>query len=87
MPNSVLLFGRHNELQIAIAGRSDTIKPPSEVAANKGYFAYPSLSPRGNVLAWGFAREKDDSGHSLRFALGVFSLAERTWKTFGGLRK
>jgi len=85
MPDSSLLFGRHDDLRLALPDHSETIKPPVEVAANHGYFAFPSISPKGDLIAWGFAREveKESSEHSVRFVLGVFSVAGQAWKIFG----
>ncbi len=85
MPDSLLLFGRHDDLRLAKPDHPERIKPPAEVAANQGYFAFPSISPKGDLIAWGFAREvpKEHSERALKFVLGVFSVAGRTWKTFG----
>jgi len=85
MPGSSLLFGRHDDLRLTTPDHSEAIKPPGEVAANQGYFAYPSISPKGDLIAWGFAREVKEEfpAHPARFVLGVLSVAGRTWKTFG----
>ena len=85
MPDSTLLFGTYDELRIVTPDRAAAIKPPIEVPANHGYFGYPSISPKGNLIAWGFAvgLRKDRPEHPARFALGVFSLTEQKWTTYG----
>ena len=84
-PDSLLLFGTYGELRIATPSRVQALRPLGEVAANQGYFVYPSISPRGDLLAWGFAKElqTERTEHRARFALGVFSLREEKWKTYG----
>jgi hypothetical protein len=57
MPNSVLLFGEYGQLQVVTPGREQVVRPPVDLKYNGGYFAYPSLAPRGDVIAWGFAME------------------------------
>jgi Tol biopolymer transport system component len=85
MPESVLLFGTYSELRIVTRDGSDTIKPPVDVKYNQGYLVYPSISPRGDLIAWGFATrlQHDSTQTRARFAFGLYSLAERKWKTYG----
>lgn len=92
LPDSVLLFGSYDELQISLPGRVETIKPPVEVKANGGYLAYPSISPRGNLIAWGFATQIEKVPqiacvlslcYQAQFTLGVYSLSNKVWKTYG----
>jgi hypothetical protein len=85
LPKSVLLFGDYNELRVVTPDWSEQLRPPVDLKYNGGYFAYPSLSPQGDLIAWGFATEawvKWPVVH-IRFALGLYSLAERKWKTYG----
>ena len=61
---------------------------PNDEGFNKGYFAYPALALRGNAIAWGFAtgwRSENRPGNRVRYALGLYSLADRKWKTYGDL--
>lgn len=85
IPESVLLFGTYNNVQVAAPARAQGIQPPVEVGYNHGYFAYPSIAPGGNFVAWGFAVEwqNDRTEHRARFALGFYSLTEHKWKTYG----
>lgn len=85
MRDSALLFGADARLWVATPDSKEAIKPPVEVTYNRGYFLEPSLSPHGDFVAWGFATEvrQDRKDHAARFALGVFRLTEKTWKTFG----
>jgi len=81
MPDSAVIFATYDEVRIVTPNGAETIKPPAEVGANHGYFAYPSISPRGDLIAWGFATGVQEK--RARFTLGVYSLAERKWKTHG----
>jgi Tol biopolymer transport system component len=85
LPDSVLLFGTYDELRVVTPERVLEIKPPVEVGANSGYFGYPGLAPRGDLVAWGFAVafQKDRPRYTIRFALGVYSIKEQKWKTYG----
>lgn len=82
MPDAVLLFAYPGgDLRVLTPDRVLEIKPPVDVPANHGLFNYPSISQRGDLIAWGFAVE----GHPrpTRFGLGVYSIAEQRWKTYG----
>jgi Tol biopolymer transport system component len=85
LPDSIALFGNYNDLRVVSRGKEQVLGPPNNVGYNGGYFASPSLSPRGDAIAWGFvvewqARRRQDRA---RFALGVYSLADQKWSTFG----
>jgi Tol biopolymer transport system component len=43
------------------------------------------MSPRGNLVAWGFATRWDETRrpYQARFALGLYSLADGQWQTYG----
>lgn len=80
--DSVLLFARpYYDVRVVTPNHSLVIPPPFDVPANSGLFNYPSISPRADLVAWGFAVQ----GHPRlrRFALGVYSIAEARWKTYG----
>jgi hypothetical protein len=83
--DSVLLFGDYNELRIVTAEEERLVHPPVNVKYNGGYFAFPSLAPRGDFVAWGFATEAQVAWPDvrIRFALGVYSVAQQRWKTYG----
>jgi hypothetical protein len=86
LPDSVLLFGIYSDLRVVTPDRVLEIKPPVEVGGtNRGYFVYPGLAPRGHLVAWGFVVDwqKDRPRYSARFALGVYSIKEQKWKTYG----
>jgi hypothetical protein len=85
LPNSVLLFGNYNNLWVVAPEWTQHIQPPVDLKYNGGYFAYPSLSPRGDIVAWGFATEArvTPGATRIRFALGLYSIADRRWKTHG----
>src|SRR5262245_55598870 len=79
LPDSILLFATYNELRIVTPEPVLVINPPVEEGANSGYFVYPNLSPKGDLVAWGFAvaYEKDRPRYTIRFALGVYSIKEQ----------
>jgi dipeptidyl aminopeptidase/acylaminoacyl peptidase len=85
MADSVLLFGTYTELRVVTTDRVLSLKPPMEVGYNSGYFVYPGLSPRGDLIAWGFAVEwqNERPSNRARFALGIYSIKEQEWKTYG----
>jgi len=65
--------------------RTEAVRLPVELGANHGYFAYPSISPGGDLIAWGFASriQEDRAYNKARYSLGLYSLTERKWKTYG----
>jgi Tol biopolymer transport system component len=86
MPDSVLLFGFYNRLRVTTPDRVVATEPPVQVPANEGAFIPPRISPRGDLVAWGFVtevREGLPALRSARYALGLYSLRAKTWKTFG----
>jgi hypothetical protein len=52
MPDSALLFGIYNNLRFVTPDRVLEIKPLVEEGYNSAYFVYPSLAPRGDLIAW-----------------------------------
>lgn len=86
-PDSTLLFGWYGELRVVTTDHVVAIEPPSKVPANDGALVFPSISPKGDMIAWGFAVEgapAEDTGlRGIRFVLGIFSLKTRAWKTYG----
>jgi hypothetical protein len=84
-PNSILLFGNYNNLRVVASGVDQQLRPPVDLTYNRGYFATPSISPRGDLIAWGFATEAwaNKTDHRVRFALGIYSLKDKNWSTYG----
>jgi hypothetical protein len=85
MPDSTLLFGTYDELRLVTPDRAEAIKPPARVTYNQGYFAYPTISPKSDLIAWGFALkvQRDRTKPDIRFTMGVYSIADKSWKTYG----
>ena len=85
LPNSILLFGNYEDLRVVTPDREQMLRPPIHQGYNGGYFASPSISPRGDSIAWGFAVDfqKGRSPYPARFALGLYSLSREQWKHFG----
>jgi hypothetical protein len=85
LPNSILLFGNYEDLRVVTPDREQMLRPPIHQGYNAGYFASPSISPRGDSVAWGFAVDfqKGRRPYPARFALGVYSLSREQWKHFG----
>jgi len=86
-PDSTLLFGWYGELRAVTPDDVVAIEPPSKVPANDGALVFPSISPKGDMIAWGFAVERVNAEgarlYGIRFVLGIFSLKTRAWKTYG----
>jgi dipeptidyl aminopeptidase/acylaminoacyl peptidase len=86
LPDSVLLFAYPGgELRVVTPDRVLEIKPPVDLPANHGLFNYPSISPRGDLIAWGFATADPHARHGVGFVLGIYSIAEQKWRTYGAL--
>jgi hypothetical protein len=85
LPDSILLFGNYEDLRVVTPDRELKLRPPVDVGYNGGYFAFPGISPRGDAVAWGFAVASKESRkqNRARFALGVYSLPQQHWKTYG----
>jgi Tol biopolymer transport system component len=84
LPGSVLLFGDYNDLRLISPAWARQLRPPVDVGFNHGYFAKPALAPRGDTIAWGFATEAaNDRELKVRFALGLYSLSDERWSTYG----
>ena len=83
MPGSLLLFGNYNDLRLVSPERAQVLRPPVNEGYNRGYFAYPSVAPPGDLIAWGtaIAWEPERPRYMPRFALGIYALAHQTWKT------
>jgi hypothetical protein len=69
LPESKLLFGNYNDLRIATPDSVQQIRPPFDEGFNRGYFAYPSISPHGDTIAWGFATRWQQDKYRARFGL------------------
>src|SRR5712692_9776618 len=89
MPSSVLLFANpYVDLRIVTPDRVRVLEPPVKLPVNGGTFHAPSLSPKGDLIAWGLAVANDPltghvPGHLGRFALCIYSIADQRWKTYG----
>jgi hypothetical protein len=66
LPDSILLFGHYNDLRVVTLTGEQSLRPPVNVGYNSGYFASPSISPRGDAIAWGFAVEWQEEVPGLR---------------------
>ncbi len=75
LPESKLLFADYNDVRISTPDSVQQIRPPFDEGYNRGYFAYPSISPHGDTIAWGFATRWQQDKYRARFGLGVYSLA------------
>ena len=87
MPGSVLLFGSYDDLRVVEPDREIRLKAPADACGkyNGGYFAPPTISPSGDIIAWGFCTRWDQTRRQnrARFALGLYSVANETWQIYG----
>lgn len=81
LPDATLLFGDYKQLHVVTPRESYVLSPPSDEPYNRGYFIQPSVTARGDVVAWGFATRW--TGRRARFALGLYSLQNKKWQTYG----
>jgi Tol biopolymer transport system component len=89
MPDSVLLFA-HPGLGVYLVTPSGSqfLKLPAELPVNIGVFNYPTLSPDGDQVAWGFAVTGSRSDTGLPpFVLGIRSTRQQEWKLFGDFKE
>src|SRR3954469_11659055 len=87
LPDSTLLFGWYQKLQVATPNHVAVITPPIDMPANGGLLVFPGISPKGDAVAWGFAvsgvPEQDAGVREMRFVLGIYSLKTGRWQTYG----
>jgi Tol biopolymer transport system component len=87
LPDSTLLFGWYQKLQVATPDHVAVITPPIDMPVNGGLLVFPGISPRGDAVAWGFAvpgvPEQDAGVREMRFVLGIYSLKTGRWQTYG----
>jgi Tol biopolymer transport system component len=90
----VLLFGNtYDAVLLKIDGRTVEVPPPPGFIG-QGLASLPSLSPDGNLIAWGLtlpysvASGSEKEGHPRPFSgksvLGVYSANEKSWSFYGG---
>jgi dipeptidyl aminopeptidase/acylaminoacyl peptidase len=87
-PHSVLLyvFADPDGLRLASPNGDIVVKPPIQIGTTWGALSLPALSPKGDLVAWGFAVRMNshaDVLHRARFVLGVYSVKTKQWRTFG----
>jgi hypothetical protein len=85
LPDALLLFGDYNQLRVVTADDEHVLHPAVDEGYNRGYFALPSIARQDGVIAWGFAVRWDEIRRhdKARFALGLYSRANRQWRTYG----
>lgn len=83
MPDSVMLFAEpYHYLKLVGPDYAQALPPAVDV--NVGGCSFPSILPKGDLIAWGFIVAMDPQRRRLaRFALGVYFIAEQRWKTYG----
>lgn len=85
LPDATLLFGNYNEVRIVTPDDVHVVNPPVDRGYNRGYFAIPSLSARGDRIAWGYSTAWDEHRGSdrARFAIGLSPVSEPKWTSYG----
>ena len=81
MPDSVLLIASpYHDLRVVSPDHIQVLLPP----VNVGQFNPPSIAPRGDYIAWGFAvSDAPRRRHPGRFTMGIYSIAEQKWRNYG----
>jgi Tol biopolymer transport system component len=81
MQDSVLLFAEpYDYLKLVAPDQTKSVSPPAKGNVG-GPFNFPSLSPKGDLIAWGSIVSA--APDVKRFALGLYSVTQHTWQTYG----
>lgn len=88
LPNSVLLFGEtvpgllYEELLVVSATSAVVVQPPAGFRGSYDPIP-PALAPTADRVAWGLASHDASRKEKLKSVLGVYSLLDKSWKTYG----
>lgn len=92
LPNSVLLFGEtgetvpgtpYEELLVVSATSTVVVRPPAGFWGINYDAVPPALAPAADRVAWGLGLHDDTRREKLKSVLGVYSLLDKSWKTYG----
>ena len=89
LPNSVLLFQedvpRPPYLELLVVSNTGAVEvpPPGDYRGTAYTTAFPAISPLADLLAWQLSRHDESRKERIKSVLGIFSIADKTWKTFG----
>lgn len=92
LPNSTLLFETteisptkvpFQELVIVSTGGSVVVRSPAGSFGGDYNTAFPALAPSADRVAWRLGLHDDSRKERSRDVLGLYSLIEKSWKTFG----
>jgi Tol biopolymer transport system component len=90
LPDSVLMFGSETSppttpnVELLLVSTTGTVVVQSRAGSlGQHYNALPALSPRGDRVAWGLSIRHASQGERARSVLGLYSLPDKSWKTFG----
>ncbi len=80
-PDSLLLFGIPYDSELHVVSPSGTVTVESP--RKGGFYQSPALAPDGNLVAWSLAGPENGIGLTARMDLAVYSMRDRSWKTYG----
>jgi Tol biopolymer transport system component len=92
MPNSTLLFETteisstkvpFQELVVVSTGGSVVVRSPAGFFGEDYNTVFPALAPGADRVAWGLSKHDDSPRRRINAVLGVYSLLDKSWKTFG----
>lgn len=89
LPNSVLLFQedvpRPPYVELLVVSNAGVIEvpPPADYRGTAYTSVFPALSPLADRVAWGLSQHDKSRKERIKSVLGIFSIADKTWKTFG----
>jgi len=89
LPGSTLLFQGDVDkppyvelIVVSNTGAVDAL-PPAGYWGTAYTTVFPALSPRADRVAWGLSQQDKSRKEGIKSVLGIFSIADKTWKTYG----
>lgn len=91
LPDSTLLFetqtvlrgAPHQELLVVSDTGTSVIQSPAGYFGEDYNTVFPALAPGADRIAWGLSRPDNSRKERFQAVLGVYSLIEKSWKTYG----
>jgi WD40 repeat protein len=92
LPDSTLLFettetlspgAPYEELLVVSDTGTSVVKSPAGYFGEDYNTVFPDLAPGADRIAWGLSKHDTSRKERLKAVLGVYSLIEKSWKTYG----
>ncbi len=92
LPSSTLLFETTDisstkvpfqELIVASGAGAVVVRSPAGFFGEDYNTVFPAMAPGADQIAWGLSKHDDSPRKRINAVLGVYSLADKSWRTFG----